>query len=201
MDLTLPLGSEGDKGSWQVTQIHKNMGCSSGSPARTDHRQLRDKHRPTAPRQQRLADISALPMPSPDRCGSDEVTGHERTGRGWGASRCHPDHEEIPPHPLQMAERSLLTSATRRSLPYSLSPSPLQAAKPDEKGGNPVAPRTFQLQHKAPTLYWGRAELPAHGPGCCRNSPGHPGFWKIFFRSVLKLPVLFHRSRTRVDRS
>lgn len=129
--------------------------------------------------------ISALPMPMPlpDRCRSDEVTGHERRGRGWGASRCHPD-QEIPPHPLQVTERLLLTSATHRSLPYSLSPRPLRAAKPDEKGGNPVAPCTFQL--KATTLYWGRAKLPAHGQGCCRNSPRHPDRWRIFFRSVLK---------------
>lgn len=156
----------------------QSTGCSPGSPARTDHKQQRQALA-NHPKSATLGiSAPAMPMPSPDRYGSDEATGHERRGRGWGASRCHPDHQEIFSHPLLMTEKSLLTSATHRSPPYSPSPHPLGGAKPGEKGEDPVAPCTFQLQLRASTLCWGRAKLglPAHGLGCYRNSPCCPDY-------------------------
>lgn len=65
---------------------------------------------------------------------------------------------------------------------------PHQAAKPREKGGNPVDPGTFQLQLKATTLCWGRAKS-----GCLLMDQAAAGTAHVvqtarqcFFRSVLK---------------
>lgn len=122
-------------------------------------------------------------MPSPGGCRSDEVTRHERRGRGWGASRCHPDHQEIPPHPLQMREVTADTGHAQIPVIVPI-PHSLQAAKPDERESSSVAPCPFQFQRKATTSCWGRAKLPTHRPGCCRTAHATPDCWR-FFRSVL----------------
>lgn len=92
--------------------------------------------------------ISALPMPLPD-----EVIGHERWGRQWGKSKCHPDHQEIPPHPN---DREVTADTGHAHIPAIL---PIPTFPQGCKGGNPTAPCTFLLQPKATSLCLVRSQI------------------------------------------
>lgn len=125
------------------------------------------------------AGISALPMPLPD-----EVSGYERRE----VSRCHPDDPEIPPHPLQMTRRTLLTWAMHNSshTPHPYVPPGLQRRKSHGSMHLPALTQTnlSVLDEKPNSGYllagWAAAATAHAAKGYLFRSVLKEGFWCLF---------------------